>query len=612
MSEQLFRFAFKYPRFVFDQGELAWGVSGPLLTALIVVGGIAVAALLTYHGVGTLTRTRDRVVLVGLRLGVLALLLFSLFRPMLILRAAVPQQNFLGVLLDDSRSMAITDRDGDARSAFVQQAFGRGPDSPLLKALSDKFVLRFFRFSSSVDRVTAPDGLAYDGTATRLGPALDRARDELSGLPLAGLVMVTDGADTSDTTIDEQLAGLKARSIPVFTLGVGRERFEKDIQVTRVETPRTALKGTSLVVDVVLSQTGFSGETVAVTVEDDGRIVNSENVTLPGNGEAATAKVRFTASEAGPRLFSFKVAVQEGEQVTQNNSRDALIEVADRQEKVLYLEGEPRFEAKFIRRATEDDTNLSVVILQRTAENKYFRLGVDRPDDLVGGFPETREELFAYRAIILGSIEAAAFSPDQQRMLADFVSRRGGGLLMLGGRRAFAEGGWGGTPLAEALPVVIDAPGGAARHRLLQRGDCPADARGGAVSGHPGGRRRQEHHGVERPAAGHDGEPDQRRQAGRDGAAERHRQSQRPAGHPRLPALRARQGARDADSGFVALVHESDGPGHRHDPLDVLAPPRALARGRRAGAGQRHDDAGSGRAGGADQDRGRSARRRVR
>ena len=460
MSEQLFRFAFKYPRFVFDQGELAWGVSGPLLTALIVVGGIAVAALLTYHGVGTLTRTRDRVVLVGLRLGVLALLLFSLFRPMLILRAAVPQQNFLGVLLDDSRSMAITDRDGDARSAFVQQAFGRGPDSPLLKALSDKFVLRFFRFSSSVDRVTAPDGLAYDGTATRLGPALDRARDELSGLPLAGLVMVTDGADTSDTTIDEQLAGLKARSIPVFTLGVGRERFEKDIQVTRVETPRTALKGTSLVVDVVLSQTGFSGETVAVTVEDDGRIVNSENVTLPGNGEAATAKVRFTASEAGPRLFSFKVAVQEGEQVTQNNSRDALIEVADRQEKVLYLEGEPRFEAKFIRRATEDDTNLSVVILQRTAENKYFRLGVDRPDELVGGFPETREELFAYRAIILGSIEAAAFSPDQQRMLADFVSRRGGGLLMLGGRRAFAEGGWGGTPLAEALPVVIDAPGG--------------------------------------------------------------------------------------------------------------------------------------------------------
>src|SRR4029077_9770242 len=73
-----------------------------------------------------------------------------------------------------------------------------------------------------------------------------------------------------------------------------------------------------------------------------------------------------------------------------------------------------------------------------------------------GGFPKTREELFAYRAIILGSVEAASFSPDQLRMLADFVSKRGGGLLMLGGRRSFDEGGWAGTPVAEVLPVQFD------------------------------------------------------------------------------------------------------------------------------------------------------------
>ncbi|MBI4484577.1 MAG: hypothetical protein HY655_01065, partial [Acidobacteria bacterium] len=459
MSEELFRFVFKYPKLVFEQGELAWGLSGPLLTALLVAAGIAVAALLTYQGVRTLTRMRDRLVLIGLRLAVISLLLFSLFRPMLILKAAVPQQNFLGVLLDDSRSMAIADRDGEARSAFVQQEFG-GPDSALLNALSQKFVLRFFRFSTSVDRIDSPAGLGYDGTATRLGQALDRARDELAGLPLAGLVMVTDGADTTDAAIDEPLASLKARSIPVFTVGVGRERFEKDIQVTRVETPRATLKGTSLVVDVVLSQTGYGGQTVPLRVEDDGRIVNTESVTLPADGESATVKVRFTASEAGPRLFRFTVPVQEGEQVTQNNARDALIEVGNQSEKVLYLEGEPRFELKFIRRATEEDKNLSIVALQRTAENKFYRMGVESADELISGFPKTREELFAYRAIILGSIEAAAFTPDQLRMLADFVSKRGGGLLMLGGRRSFAEGGWGGTPLSETLPVVLEAAAG--------------------------------------------------------------------------------------------------------------------------------------------------------
>src|SRR5256885_15115344 len=76
--------------------------------------------------------------------------------------------------------------------------------------------------------------------------------------------------------------------------------------------------------------------------------------------------------------------------------------------------------------------------------------------ELVSGFPKTREELFSYRAIIIGSVEAASFSPEQLRMIADFVSKRGGGLLMLGGRRAFAEGGWGGTPVGEVLPVVLD------------------------------------------------------------------------------------------------------------------------------------------------------------
>jgi uncharacterized membrane protein len=459
VGERLFQFLFKYPRLVFEHADLAWAVPRPLLVVIVLAAAGVVAALLTYWRVGTLTRTRDRAILVGLRVAILALLVFCLLRPTLILKAAVPQQNFLGVLLDDSRSMAIADRGSQTRGAFIEQQFG-GKDAALLHALSQRFVLRFFRFSSSASRTDAASGLTFDGTTTRLGPALDRARDELAGLPLAGLVMVTDGADTSDAAIDAPLASLKARSIPVFTLGVGHDRFAKDIQVTRVEAPRAALKGTSLVVDVVVSQTGYRGQTVPLNVEDDGRIVSTQDVTLPDNGEAATVKVPFTVTEAGPRTFRFSIPVQPGEQVTQNNVRDALVEVDDRREKILYFEGEPRFEMKFIRRAIEDDKNLGVSILQRTAENKYYRVVTESPDELVGGFPKTREELFAYRAIILGSIEAAAFTPEQMRMLGDFVSKRGGGLLMLGGRRSFAEGGWAGTPLAEALPVVLDANGG--------------------------------------------------------------------------------------------------------------------------------------------------------
>ena len=452
----LFRFLFKYPAFVFDQGDFRFAVSRSVAWGLIAIAIVAAGVLITYRRVPREgDTTRDRVILMGLRVGLVAVLLFCLLQPLLILRAAVPQQNFLGVLIDDSRSMTIADTDGKPRTDFVQEQFGM-PKSPLLDALSQRFVLRYFRFSSATDRVANPADLHYGGTASRVGPALERVRDELSGLPVAGLVLLSDGADTTDTALDDSLASLKARQIPVFPVGLGQERFARDIQITRVETPRSILKGTSLSVDVFVSQTGYGGSTVQLTVEDDGRIVSSQDVRLPPDGESATVRVTFIASEAGARLFRFKIAAQNGEQVSQNNARDALVEVADKKERVLYLEGEPRFEAAFIRRAVADDKNLQVVILQRTAEEKYLRLDVGKEDELIGGFPKTREELFAYKALILGSVEAASFSAEQLNMLADFVSKRGGGLLMLGGRRSFAEGGWAGTAVGEVLPVEFD------------------------------------------------------------------------------------------------------------------------------------------------------------
>src|SRR5438093_462558 len=168
--DKLFRFLFKYPPLVFQQGDFSWGLSRPVLLIVAGLTSVAIAALFTYRGLATVDKTRDRIVLVGLRLAALTVLLFCLFRPTLILKAAVPQQNFLGVLIDDSRSMAIADRDGQPRSAFVQQQFS-GPNGRLLQALSQRFVVRFFSFASSASRMASASELKYDGTSTRLGQA---------------------------------------------------------------------------------------------------------------------------------------------------------------------------------------------------------------------------------------------------------------------------------------------------------------------------------------------------------------------------------------------------------------------------------------------------------
>ena len=457
MFETLFELLFKYRPLVFRQGDFVlaspWSL---LLISVVIVVGTAVT-LSTYARARGKSTPVDRNILSALRLMALATVVFCLFRPVLVLSSIVPQQNFLGILIDNSRSMEIADRDNEPRHTFVDRSF-ESETSRLRAALADRFALRFFKFSSATERLTDLNELDYEGTRTDLGSALNRARDELSGVPLSGLVVVSDGADNSESVLTESLRGLSTDGIPVYTVGLGHEAFERDIQLSRVEMPRSVLQGTSLVIDVVIGQVGYSGTSIVIQAEDEGRLVSTEDVQLPANGEPATVRMRLTATETGPRIFRFSVPVQAGEMVTQNNVREVLIVVEDRREKILYFEGEPRFEVKFVRRAVADDENLQVVVLQRTADNKYLRLDVDDADTLVGGFPKTREELFQYRGLILGSIEARYFTPDQLRMIASFVNQRGGGFLMLGGRSAFAEGGYVGTPIADILPVVLGEP----------------------------------------------------------------------------------------------------------------------------------------------------------
>jgi uncharacterized membrane protein len=453
--ESLFQLLFEYRPVVFSQGELrfaAW--SGSYVAAFAATAAVAIAVV-SYRTTGSRMRVRDRIVLATLRVALVALVAVCLFRPVLVVKAAVPQQNFLAVLLDDSRSMQIADHDATPRASFVRQEFGAA-DRGVLKTLSEKFMVRTFRFSTAASRVDAEDELTFTGAQTRIGAALEGARQELAGLPLAGLVVVSDGADTAEDALGESLLALKSQGVPVFTVGVGQETLARDIQIGRVSTPRVALKGTTLMIDVIINQTGFSGKEITLDVEDEGRIVGSQRVKLPDDGSAATARVRFAVDAAGPRVFRFRVAPQEGELVTQNNAREGMIDVRDRREKILYFEGEPRPEVGFVRRAVHPDSNLNLVVLQRTADNKYLRLGVDNAEQLLSAFPKTREELFQYSGLILGSIEAGAFTGDQLRMIAEFVDRRGGGLLILGGARALSEGGYAGTAVADVLPLVLD------------------------------------------------------------------------------------------------------------------------------------------------------------
>ncbi|MGQ0537523.1 MAG: glutamine amidotransferase, partial [Gemmatimonadaceae bacterium] len=461
--DALSEFLFKYRPYVYEQGTVEW--AGSRLTSVAVLLGLGVVLGISIVMLRRLRATpSERALLLACRGVALATLAWCLTRPVLSVASAVPARNVVAVLVDDSRSMRIGDYAGRSRAEFVRQQFGAA-DSGLYRALAERFAVRFYRASGRADRRAPLSDSAFGATRSDLLASALRVLDDLEGTPVAGVVLISDGADNGAQLGErdrmlEQVRSLKARGVPLFTVGVGSDRFQRDLEVASVAAPRWVLRGGNVMLEVVVMQRGFGGASVPIVVEDSGRIIARENVTLPRNGEAVTARLRVPAADAGARRLTVRVPLRPGELIDRNNERSALVSVRRRREKILYVEGEPRFEVKFLRRAVAADSNLQLVTMVRTARDKYLRLSVDDSLELASGFPRTREELFRYRGIVLGSIEASAFALDQLRMLADFVSERGGGLLALGGRLAFAEGGYSGTPLADVLPIeLVGEPG---------------------------------------------------------------------------------------------------------------------------------------------------------
>ena len=445
-------FFLKFPLRVFARGDF---VVAPVVP--VVVLGIA-AALTLLLVAGLYARVRsvsvlDRLVLGALRSLAILLVLGCLLRPGLVIASAVPQRNVFAIVMDDSRSMRIRDVSDSARLTVVQRAFD---DTALVSTkLGERFALRRFRFGSEASPLASARDLTGAGTRSDLAHALDGVREDLNGLPLAGVVLVSDGADNGGTRFDDALLALRARRIPVFTVGVGKERFERDLAVERVQSPRRVLAGANILVEADVRLRGIGRELAIVTIEADGRVVATDTVKAPASGDLAHVRVRVPPLAAGIHRLAVRAKPVSNETVTENNEWHTTIDVRSGPDRILYLEGEPRPEFAFIRRAVAADSGVQVVGLMRSAERKFLRLGVRDSLELLGGFPTSRDELFTYRAIILGSIEASFFTADQMRMIAEFVSKRGGGLLVLGGRASLSEGGFSDTPLSDVLPITL-------------------------------------------------------------------------------------------------------------------------------------------------------------
>ncbi len=452
---RVFEWLFKYPPVVFERGEFSLAALSST-SAWVALGAVAIggAYVIARRRHQTLPR-RVKIVLLGLRLGALALLVFCLLQPVVIVPSVIPHRTTVALLVDDSLSMTIPDVDGRSRGEVVQTLLA--PEGSFLRQLASKFRVRVFSLSGEELSARA------DARRTDLAAGLERVLESLRGEPVAALILLSDGAHNVKRDLSGVLPQFAARRVPVYTIGVGAEYLEQDVELVRVNVPRSVLKGSSVKADLLLRCGRKLNRQMTLRVLEDERTLQVKEIKCAGEREPQAISLDFLPSGSGTHRYTFLVDPQPRELIVENNRLDALVNVRDEGARVLYIEGEPRWEYGKIRAAVDEDEQLQLVSVVRTARGKVYRQGVESGDELVRGFPERPEELFRFQGLILGSVEAGFFTREHLEWMEAFVSRRGGGLLMLGGPRAFSAGGYALTPLADVLPVELRRPSDAPR-----------------------------------------------------------------------------------------------------------------------------------------------------
>ena len=446
----MFEFFFKYSPAIFEESEFILANTWPIWF-LYTLGFIFLASclfmLIWQRKVLSLYQLAS---IGGLQALMLALILFVIWQPALVTERLVGGENAVAVLLDSSASMALIEN-GETRMDQAQALLSKEG----LEELADIYDILPYAFAGEVTELNAFAELPNPGDASNIGSSIVQTLREASNTSLGALILVSDGADNSGNIDAATLSEIVSYAVPIHTVGIGREAIPEDLELTSIQLPQSALPGTTLSagVSIIHDQGGMT----RIKVYNGDELISTEEIELNANQNMTTAFIDVEVSEPGELDLRFTLDPVNGERNLANNSRAQVVDVPDGNYRILYIEGEPRWEYKFMQRALDEDPSVQLSTLLRVTPNKFYRQGIDDPDQLAEGFPLERSELFAYDALIIGSVELAEFNEEQQQMIHDFVSERGGSLMMLAGLNGLGLGGWSESVVSEVLPVRLAA-----------------------------------------------------------------------------------------------------------------------------------------------------------
>lgn len=479
--------------------NIRWGHDAPLhlkwdtrpapwlIAALMVV---VVALVVTIYR-RERTSLGRRIVLAGLRFSILALVAAVLCGPALVLERVRVEASHVALLVDTSLSMARKDGDAAKTESRMESlsAAMRHDDSAALRTLLARNGLEVLSFSGHVETrafaasaeelkgiVDAMNQLQPEGGSTDLAGAISQTVQRSQGRRLAAIVLASDGRASAGGSLADALDSARGRQIPIYPLRLGSTSRVVDAEVATLRAEPTVYLQDQVVVEAKICVSGADGAPMAVTVKlfeertvtpvatrtltlatspqpDANRPAGSSSTTDFAEPACGTVELRAKPKQPGTIRYRIEVEALPGEEIQDNNVDSIDVAVRDARLRVLFVEGYPRYEYRYLKNALLREPTIDLSVLLLEADDQFVQEGTDP----VRRFPETPEELSRFDAVVFGDVDPRGgwLSAAQSNMLLDFVGNEGGGFGIIAGER-FAPQRFLGSTLEKLIPVRID------------------------------------------------------------------------------------------------------------------------------------------------------------
>lgn len=454
----------------------------------VVVLSILIAVGITVYGyyrVEQPLRTVLRYLLIALRFAAIAILFFCLLAPVIIEKKDVSPPTHLSILVDTSRSMKLEDTYlGKSDISRIDQVNNLLSDesSGFMQELKSKYKVHIYRFDSVLsEEITGAENLVSEGSLTDITSAIYETVQRWRGQPNAGIILLTDGAHNASTLSIEDIAALNT---PIYTVGVGSPQPPKDILIQNVDVLPVAYIGHETVIRVNVLETGYSQESIRVSLREfgtdrlvDASILNFPDVdseqSVPINGQRLVkgtehlVELKLTPQVEGNFQYKVKLPTLDGELSESNNEKTISLKVVKAKLNVLYFEGRPRWDYTFLKRTLERDPDIestfTILSKKTNSESILHQNNGYYPQDSTSTqssrFPESRDELLKNDVLILGDLSVEHLNTSQQQAIVDFVEQFGKAVIFLPSHNALGPNGFRNTRLAQILPIQIPSDG---------------------------------------------------------------------------------------------------------------------------------------------------------